>query len=124
MKNCIFCNIDERRILFSQDEVFVIRDKFPVTSLHTLIIPRKHICSYFELSDLAMDNFSKILKKCRDGLLKEDPSISGFNVGINDGVDAGQTVMHCHIHIIPRRNGDTKNPRGGVRGVIPEKQNY
>ena len=124
MEDCIFCNIEKSRIVMEERDFFIIRDAFPVTDLHTLIISKRHVCSFFELTGSEINNYSQILTKCRTDLLDQDPLISGFNVGFNDGIDAGQTVMHCHVHIIPRRRGDAKNPRGGVRGVIQEKQNY
>ena len=107
-----------------EENFYIIRDAFPVTDLHTLIISKRHIQSFFELTDSEISSYTKILNKCRSDLLDQDSSISGFNVGFNDGVDAGQTIMHCHVHIIPRRSGDVINPRDGIRGVIPGKQNY
>lgn len=124
MEDCIFCNIEKSRIIMEERDFFIIRDAFPVTDLHSLIISKRHVLSFFELTGSEIYNYSQILIKCRTDLLDQDPLITGFNVGFNDGIDAGQTVMHCHVHIIPRRSGDTKNPRGGVRGVIQEKQNY
>ena len=124
MSNCVFCTIDKKRILFKDEFFFVIRDMYPVTNLHTLIIPNRCIISFFDLTENEQSRLNKIIEDQRSLLIKEDLSITGFNIGINDGKDAGQTVMHCHIHLIPRRKGDVKNPRGGVRGVIPEMQGY
>ena len=107
-----------------EENFYIIRDAFPVTDLHTLIISKRHIQSFFELTDSEISSYTKILNKCRFDLLDQDSSISVFNVGFNDGVDAGQMIMLCHVHIIPRRSGDVINPRGGIRGVIPGKQNY
>lgn len=89
-----------------------------------LIIPKRHIASYFELTDDELRQTHDLLKAQRHEILRADSTVSGFNIGINVGEDAGQTVFHCHFHLIPRRKGDTKNPRGGVRGVIPSKQDY
>ena len=124
MEDCLFCHIEKSRLVMEEENFYIIRDAFPVTDLHTLIISRRHIQSFFELTDSEISSYTKILNKCRIDLLDQDSSISGFNVGFNDGVDAGQTIMHCHVHIIPRRSGDVINPRGGIRGVIPGKQNY
>ena len=82
------------------------------------------VSNYFDLNENELNDLNKILKNQRQSLLDLDKEITGFNVGINVGKDAGQTIMHCHIHLIPRRKGDIENPRGGVRGVIPSKQKY
>ena len=95
-----------------------------MTRLHSLIIPKRHTLSFFELNDKEKQACLDLLSITKNKLSEEDKSISGFNVGINDGADAGQTISHCHIHLIPRRKNDMKNPRGGVRHVIPEKGNY
>ena len=124
MSDCVFCTIDKKRIIFKDELFFVIRDIYPVTNLHTLIIPKRHIISFFDLVEDEKIKLNKIIEEQRTLLLSEDISITGFNIGVNDGEDAGQTVMHCHIHLIPRRKGDVKNPRGGVRGGIPEMQGY
>ena len=124
MSDCIFCNMDQSRIIDSNDFCYVIRDIYPVTELHTLIIPHRHVSSYFELKEQEQSSLFTLLKKHKDKLQKMDSTITGFNVGINDGEDAGQTIFHCHIHLIPRRKGDVENARGGVRGVISNKQSY
>ena len=123
-KGCIFCNMDESRMIFQNDLFYAIRDGFPVTFLHTLLIPRRHVTSYFSLSSDEKSTLIETLDFLRREILDSDASITGFNVGFNDGVSAGQTVMHCHVHIIPRREKDVSDPRGGVRGVIPDKQKY
>ena len=124
MSECIFCNIDQSRIIDSNDFFYVIRDIYPVTELHTLMIPHRHISSYFDLTENEQISLFALLKSHKEQLFKTDPSITGFNIGVNDGEDAGQTIFHCHIHLIPRRKGDVANARGGVRGVIPDKQSY
>tara|TARA_B110000238_G_C16084930_1_gene421170 strand:- start:60 stop:434 length:375 start_codon:yes stop_codon:yes gene_type:complete len=124
LSDCVFCTIEKKRIIFKDELFFVIRDIYPVTNLHTLIIPNRHIVSFFDLIEDEKRKLNQIIEEQRTLLLSEDISITGFNIGVNDGEDAGQTVMHCHIHLIPRRKGDVKNPRGGVRGVIPEMQGY
>ncbi len=124
MIDCLFCNVDKSKIVSENDFFIVVRDNYPVTELHTLIILKRHTTSYFELDDSEKISLINILDKQKNSLLQNDSTITGFNIGINDGVDAGQTIMHFHAHLIPRRTGDVQNPRGGVRGIIPEKQNY
>lgn len=124
MTECVFCNIETKRIIKTFDYFFVIRDMYPVTDLHSLIIPTRHVSSYFDLTDQELTELPRVIVDIKDSLLEIDRKISGFNIGINDGKDAGQTIFHCHIHLIPRRKNDVSSPRGGVRGVIPEKQSY
>ena len=121
---CLFCNKKKQNIINSTKFIYVVRDSFPVTKYHTLIAPHRHVSDFFDLNDYELNDLQKILKKQRQLLLNLDKDITGFNVGVNAGVDAGQSIMHCHIHLIPRRKGDMNNPRGGVRGVIPSKQKY
>ena len=122
--NCIFCNKEKLNIVYEDDIFFVIRDSFPVTKDHTLIILNNHDKTYFDLRDKDILQLNNILKFQKESLMQNDNTITGFNIGINQGETAGQTVMHLHIHLIPRRKGDIANPRGGVRGVIPSKQKY
>ena len=124
MNNCIFCNIEEDLIVHEYKHFYVLRDAYPVTPLHSLVITKRHVVSYFQCSKEEHDEIPIILDTQKTELKILDNSITGFNIGMNIGEDAGQTIFHCHIHIIPRRKGDTPNPRGGVRGVIPEKQMY
>ena len=124
MKSCIFCNLPEERIIKSYELFNIIRDLYPVTYLHSLVIPKRHVESYFDLYDEELKELSIVLRELKVDLEKTDDKISGFNIGINVGKDAGQTIFHCHIHVIPRRENDTNNPTGGVRGVIPEKKIY
>jgi len=123
-EKCLFCNKAKQKIIYSGEFMFVVRDSFPVTKLHTLIIPHRHVSNFFDLNANELDDLSKILKEQRKNLFELDKNITAFNVGVNAGADAGQSIMHCHIHLIPRRKGDIENPRGGVRGVIPSKQKY
>ena len=123
-EECHFCNKAKQKIIYSSDLFFVVRDSYPVTKHHTLIIPHRHVANFFDLNDNEFIELNKILKKQRQSLLNLDKEITAFNFGVNAGVDAGQSIMHCHIHLIPRRKGDIENPRGGVRGVIPSKQKY
>jgi len=124
MSDCIFCNKEKLDNIYSDDIFYVIRDGYPVTKGHTLIILNDHNKSYFDLRDVDILRLNQIIRFQKDELIEKDNSISGFNIGINQGKDAGQTVMHLHIHLIPRRKGDVEDPKGGVRGVIPVKQNY
>ncbi len=122
--NCIFCSKEKLNIIYEDDIFFVIRDSFPVTKDHTLIILNNHDKTYFDLRDKDILQLNNILKFQKESLIQNDNTITGFNIGINQGESAGQTVMHLHIHLIPRRKGDIEDPRGGVRGVIPSKQKY
>ena len=117
--SCPFCSFKKSDIIDSEELAVTVRDKYPVTPLHSLIIPKKHIESYFDLDKSEVNICNQLLQRQKDIILKEDPGVTGFNIGINDGGTAGQTVMHCHIHLIPRRKGDMDDPRGGVRGVVP-----
>ena len=122
--NCIFCSKEKLNIIYEDDIFYVIRDAYPVTTDHTLIILNEHNKTYFDLRDKDIIQLNNIIKFQKDSLIGKDNSITGFNIGINQGETAGQTVMHLHIHLIPRRKGDIEDPRGGVRGVIPSKQKY
>lgn len=121
---CIFCDIEEGRVIASNSLAYAIRDKFPVTELHTLIIPKRHIAGMFDLYQPELNAIHQLIRQLKDEILQIDNSVMGFNVGVNDGEVAGQTIFHCHFHLIPRRKGDTDNPRGGVRGVIQNKKIY
>lgn len=103
---------------------FAIRDGFPVTPLHTLIIPKRHVLDYFGLTTDEVLACNDLLAAQREAILQTDPTVEGFNIGMNAGELAGQTIFHCHIHLIPRRQGDVPNPRGGVRHLIPGKGHY
>ena len=123
-EECLFCNKKKQKIIYSSNLIYVVRDSFPVTKFHSLIIPHRHVSNFFDLNKDELKDLSVALKKERESLLNLDKKITAFNVGVNSGKDAGQSIMHCHIHLIPRRKGDIENPRGGVRGVIPSKQKY
>ena len=124
MHECLFCNILQERIILENKLSYAIRDNFPVTHLHSLIIPKRHISEYFSLTEKEILSCNSLLNKTKDLILKEDDSVEGFNIGVNSGEVAGQTIFHCHIHLIPRRKEDVENSTGGVRGVIPGKQKY
>ncbi len=122
--DCPFCSIDERRALLQNDLAVVVRDLYAVTEWHLLVIPKRHAADFFDLAPKELRACHQLLSEARALVLTNDPAVLGFNVGINSGEAAGQTVMHCHIHLIPRRAGDSPNPRGGVRCVIPGKADY
>ena len=125
LKACIFCEIATTdRVIDQTDHTFVIRDAFPVTEGHTLIIPKRHVADYFDLNPNEKSDIQELLQKHKAMIEVNDESVDGFNIGINVGATAGQTVFHVHVHLIPRRIGDVENPKGGVRGVIPAKQKY
>ena len=122
--NCIFCSKEKLNIIYEDDIFYVIRDVYPVTKDHTLIILIDHKKTYFDLNDEEIVQLNNIIKSQKNSLVEQDNNIDGFNIGVNHGETSGQTVMHLHVHLIPRRKGDVENPRGGVRGVIPSKQKY
>ena len=121
---CLFCEMPGERIIAENELAYAIYDAYPVTKLHTLIIPKRHVSDFFSLYQPEKNAMSNLLDLQRQEILNSDPSVTGFNVGNNIGEDAGQTIMHCHTHLIPRRHSDVAEPRGGVRGVIPDKQKY
>lgn len=124
-EGCIFCSGEiKSRIVVQHGSVFAVVDKFPVTQGHMLIIPFRHTEDYFSMISQEKCDAEELLKILRNKALDGDKTITGFNVGMNCGADAGQTVMHAHIHLIPRRRGDVENPRGGVRHLIPGKGSY
>lgn len=123
-KNCPFCNLSPKVELLSETATAVaFLDSFPVNQGHTLIVPKRHVASYFELSVHEQRALWLLVNRCKS-IIQERHKPDGFNVGINVGETAGQSIFHVHIHLIPRYKGDVENPRGGVRGVIPSKQNY
>jgi len=120
---CPFCNLPNERVIDSNALALVIRDGFPVSPGHTLVIPRRHVGSFFDITDAERVAVLTLLDRAKETLRNElhPPS---FNIGVNDGKEAGQTVPHLHIHLIPRFEGDQADPRGGIRWVIPEKAKY
>src|SRR6516162_3020181 len=122
--DCPFCQVPKQLLIHENELAFAIRDAFPVTPLHTLVTVKRHIPEFFSLSRPEANAYTEILRLAKQDILREDLDVSGFNVGINEGEAAGQTVTHCHIHLIPRRKGDVENPAGGVRNIIPGKGPY
>ena len=134
MKNCLFCDIqgDPSRVAKETELSYASYDHFPVTPRHCLIIPKRHIETFFELSDIEMVDIKNLINEIRYDILNKDDTVEGFNIGVNSGKVAGQSIFHLHVHLIPRRVGDLGynndglpiDPRGGVRGVIPNKRTY
>jgi ATP adenylyltransferase len=121
---CTFCDIPDDQKFIENELAFCISDLHPVTPGHSLIIPKRHFANYFDMNRVELEAIDDLTRIRRKQLLETDPAIRGFNVGVNSGVVAGQTIFHTHIHLIPRREGDTEDPRGGVRGVITGRMNY
>ncbi len=121
--DCPFCNIDPNRILWQNDHAFVIYDGFPVSKGHALVIPKRHTPSFFETTGDERNALLAGMDYAKQRI-EDDYQPSAFNIGINDGQAAGQTVPHLHIHVIPRYNGDVDDPRGGVRWIFPDKAKY
>jgi diadenosine tetraphosphate (Ap4A) HIT family hydrolase len=121
---CLFCNSKISGIAHENDLAYASYDTYPVSELHCLIIPKRHVIDYFELTDEELVACNDLIKVIKEEILIKDKNVKAFNIGTNAGKIAGQSIMHCHIHLIPRREGDVENPQGGVRSVIPQKQHY
>jgi len=124
MKACPFCSYDSHRVFGLDENCLIMIDLYPVTLFHTLIVPRRHVASYFDLTPEERLSMNTLLVQSKKRIENADPSVKGFNIGVNDGEVAGQSIFHCHMHLIPRRAGDVQDPRGGVRGVIPGRRLY
>ena len=120
---CVFCTLPEKRIINDTGIWLVIRDGYAISPGHTLIIPKRHVSSLFELNEDEFSALHPLLNNTKKKLDKEF-SPKAYNIGINDGPAAGQTVPHLHIHLIPRYEGDMPDPRGGVRWIFPDKADY
>lgn len=123
-EGCHFCQVIVGRMVGSNALCYAIRDGNPVTPLHTLIIPRRHVESFFDLHGGERNAIFALLDEMKSDILQKDETVEGFNIGVNNGEVAGQSVPHVHVHLIPRRRGDVEHPRGGVRGVIPRRASY
>jgi diadenosine tetraphosphate (Ap4A) HIT family hydrolase len=124
-KDCPFCSTATTDAIVARYKTaLAIKDRNPVTRDHLLILPLRHVADYFMLTTKEKQNIDALLAICRQNIMANDPTVSGFNIGVNCGESAGQTIFHCHVHLIPRRDGDTPFPRGGVRGVIPGNRDY
>lgn len=120
---CHFCYPNLKDILYEGDTVYVYRNGYPVNPGHSLVIPKRHINNLGDLTGREVAEIKKVINQ-RIKEIKTEHNPDGFNIGLNLGEAAGQTIPHLHIHVIPRYKGDVENPRGGVRGVIPSKQSY
>ena len=124
MEGCVFCGgIEKDRVLFETRKWIAMYDKYPASKGHVLLLPKEHYETFFDLPEQLTNSIQYWIKHIKN-ILDDKYHPSGYNIGVNCGKSAGQTVMHCHIHIIPRYDGDVEDPRGGVRGVIPSKQKY
>ena len=122
---CLFCaDLESGAVLGELGAVAALADGFPVAEGHALVIPKRHVQNLFDLTEAEARDAWRLLKILKERIAGADPAVDGFNVGVNVGDAAGQTVPHVHIHLIPRRQGDTPAPRGGVRGVIPHRMAY
>ena len=122
-KNCLFCERDFR-IIIENETAIAFEDKYPVVKNHILVAPIRHAISFFDLGSYEKNACILLTEEIRKKILQNDRTVTGFNIGLNDGQDAGQTIFHCHIHVIPRRKGDVVDPRGGVRNIIPISTGY
>jgi diadenosine tetraphosphate (Ap4A) HIT family hydrolase len=122
-KLCPFCTLPPERIIDSDDLALVIRDGYPISTGHTLVIPKRHTSSWFETTPDEKSAMLNLLERAK-AVIEAEFKPDGYNIGINDGPTAGQTVPHLHMHLIPRYKGDQEDPRGGVRWIIPEKAKY
>ena len=121
---CLFCNSIKSEVAHENELAYASYDTYPVSNHHCLIIPKRHIKNYFELSNEELIACNDLIKIIREEVINKDNTVKAFNIGTNIGKASGQSIMHCHIHLIPRREGDVENPQGGVRGVITSKQHY
>ena len=121
---CLFCDSKKSGIAHENDLAYASYDSYPVSDHHCLIIPKRHIKDYFDLTNDELIACNDLLQMIKNEILEKDNTVKGFNIGTNVGKIAGQSILHCHIHLIPRREGDVDNPQGGVRSVIPNKQHY
>jgi diadenosine tetraphosphate (Ap4A) HIT family hydrolase len=122
--SCPFCKTDALCIILENKTAFAVKDSSPVSPDHMLILPKRHCSDYFDMTREERCNAHDLVERLKTLILGRDLSVQGFNIGVNCGETAGQTIFHAHIHLIPRRKNDTPHPRGGVRGVIPDKMNY
>ena len=121
---CLFCNVKKSGCAYENKLAYASFDTYPVSKFHCLIIPKRHIKDYFDLSKEELIACDQLIKAVKDEITVKDKSVKGFNLGTNIGKISGQSILHCHFHLIPRREGDVENPQGGVRSVIPGKQHY
>lgn len=123
VRGCPFCELNATDVVAASEFAVAFRDRYPVSEHHSLVIPRRHVASLFELDDEELAAVWVLVAEVRRSLAEEF-GVEAFNVGLNDGVAAGQTVLHAHVHVIPRADGDSDDPRGGIRWVVPKKARY
>ena len=121
---CLFCDSKKSGIAQENDLAYASYDSYPVSDHHCLIILKRHIKDYFDMTNDELIACNDLIQIIKNEILSKDTNVKGFNIGTNAGKIAGQSIMHCHIHLIPRREADVDNPQGGVRSVIPNKQHY
>ena len=121
---CLFCDSKKSGIAHENDLAYASYDSYPVSDHHCLIIPKRHIKDYFDMTNDELIACNDLIQIVKNEILSKDINVKGFNIGTNAGKIAGQSIMHCHIRLIPRREGEVDNPQGGVRSVIPNKQHY
>ena len=121
---CLFCDSKKSGIAHENELAYASYDSYPVSDHHCLIIPKRHIKDYFDMNNDELIACNDLIQIVKNEILSKDVNVKGFNIGTNAGKIAGQSIMHCHIHLIPRREADVDNPQGGVRSVIPNKQHY
>jgi diadenosine tetraphosphate (Ap4A) HIT family hydrolase len=123
--SCLFCRwVRDDKALQTSGTVAAFNDGNPVTDGHLLIVPLRHVSDVLSLTRAEVGDSLRLIHRLVDAIKQDDPTVTGFNIGMNIGASAGQTVFHAHIHLIPRRDGDTPDPRGGVRGVIKGRRGY
>ena len=120
---CPFCNPVADEIVAKNDLCYARWDRYPVSKGHLLVIPFRHIPDFFSMTVEEKQSVLALVDECKE-VIEENFKPAGYNIGFNVGKAAGQTVMHCHCHVIPRYVGDVRDPKGGVRGVVPGKRGY
>ena len=121
---CLFCDIKKSGCDYENELAYASYDSYPVSEHHFLVIPKRHIKDYFDLTNEELLACNDLIRIAKNEIINKDETVRGFNLGTNIGKVSGQSVHHCHFHLIPRREGDVENPQGGVRSVIPDKQHY
>jgi diadenosine tetraphosphate (Ap4A) HIT family hydrolase len=126
VSGCLFCELpaDKFEVVDENELCLTLTDSYPVTEGHCLIIPKRHAETYFDMNADEVQAATQLLHRARERIQQQDAKVTGFNIGMNSGKSAGQSVFHAHIHLIPRRDGDQENPQGGVRKIFPEKASY
>ena len=121
---CLFCDIKKSRCAHENKLAYASYDSYPVSEHHCLVIPKRHIKDYFDLTNEELLACNDLIKIVKNEIVNKDETVKGFNLGTNIGKVSGQSINHCHFHLIPRREDDVENPQGGIRAVIPNKQHY